>query len=157
MADTSQGSKTVIEIAGERLVWRAWPFGERRGRGLAALGAVLILALGLGAGMKSWGWSAFAVAVLFLSLESFYFPTTFQFTNEGAEARRLFHRSSRSWGTVRRVVEDPAGLYLCPFVRSGRFQTFRAFRVYWGEGDREGIRGWARARLGGEVEWTVVS
>lgn len=107
--------------------------------------------------MKSWGWSAFAGLILFLSLESFYFPTTFLLTDDGVEARRLFHRSKRSWGTVRRVVEDPFGLYLCPFVRAGRFQTFRAFRLFWGEGDTEGIRTRVRARLGAEVEWTAVS
>lgn len=110
--------------------------------------------MSLGLWMKSWGWSAFGGLVLFLSLESFYFRTRFQLTDDGVQARRFFHRSARSWQTVRRVIEDPLGLYLCPSGRGGRFQTFRAFRLLWGEGGSEEIRGRVRAHLGGEVEWT---
>ena len=107
--------------------------------------------------MKSWGWSAFAGLVLFLSLESFYFPTRFRLTEDGVQAQRLLHRSARSWKTIQQVVEDPQGLYLCPFRRRGRFQTFRAFRLLWGEGDPEQIRGRVQAHLGREVEWIRVS
>ncbi|MEZ4648724.1 MAG: hypothetical protein R3E97_08040 [Candidatus Eisenbacteria bacterium] len=124
---------------------------------MAALGVVLILAVGLGFGMGSWGWTAFAVLVLVLSLESFYFPTRFQLTDDGVRAERLFHRSFRAWGTVERVLEDPAGLYLSPSRRGGRFSMFRAFRLLWGEGDPELIREAVRTRVRADVEWTKVS
>lgn len=103
------------------------------------LGTILILAAGLGILTHSVYWGLFGAVVLFLSLEGFYFPTRYELDDRGVTVVRGMSRSERSWESVRRVIEDRAGLTLSPY-RGRRFmEPFRAIRLLFDGGDRARI------------------
>ena len=108
------------------------------------MGTILILAAGLGILTHSAYWGVFGAVVLFLSLEGFYFPTRYELDERGVTMIRGVSRSERTWDSVRRVVEDRAGLTLSPY-RGRRFmEPFRAVRLLFDGGDREAIVRWVR-------------
>jgi hypothetical protein len=104
-----------------------------------------------------WGrsgfWGFFSFAVLFLSLESFYFPTRFVLEEKKLTVIRRFSRSERDWSIFRRCCEDRDGLTLSPFTKSSWLETYRAIRVRFGRTNREQVKGYVRERLGSGVEW----
>ena len=120
----------------ERIAWRVHPARERRG--LAVLVGALILVLSLLAGiwMGNTYWSVFALAVLFLSLEAFFFPASYELHGEGLVVRKPFSRVERPWSAFRRAVFDPAGGTLSPFARRHWLESYRGVRLRFGAAER---------------------
>jgi hypothetical protein len=155
MAEGNAGSGELqgAEVAIPPLEWTVHPFCERRRFGviiLVVIGAVSVLCALWARGVF---WGLFSFAVLFLSLESFYFPTRFVLEERKLTVIRRFSRSEREWGLFRRCYADGGGLTLSPFTRSSWLETYRAIRIRFDRGNREMVTGFVRERLGPAVEW----
>ncbi len=135
------------------LDWTVHPFRERRKLGLGVLAVILAVSALAAVWSGSAFWGLFAFAVLFLSLESFYFPTRFILGEEKLTVVRRFSRSEREWGVFRRCYLDPQGLTLSPFGKSSWLETYRAIRLRFGRGNRDVVTAYVRDRLGEGVEW----
>lgn len=135
------------------LDWTVHPFRSRRSMGWGIL--ALILALSAAAALYGGGvfWGLFCFAVLFLSLESFYFPTRFELRPEKLTVVRRFSRSEREWGIFRRCYADPVGLTLSPFSRSNWLESYRSIRLRFGADNRDRVVAYVRERLEPTVEW----
>jgi hypothetical protein len=135
------------------LEWRVHPFQERRKLGLLVLGVMLLLSAGAGVAGGAWFWAAFSFLVLFLSVESFYFPTSFALSPEKLTVVRRFSRSEREWGMFRRCLVDENGVTLSPFSRKHWLEAYRAIRLRVTPENREAVMRYLRDRLGPQVEW----
>jgi hypothetical protein len=139
--------------------WTVHPFRERRRLGVAVL--VFILAAGVGGGLwaRGWYWGLFCFLVLFLSLESFYFPTRFRLEETKLVVSRRFSRSEREWGIFRKCTVDSDGLTLSPYRRPTWVEPYRVIRIRFG-GDRtdgihrEAVIAYVRERLGPDIDWS---
>ena len=118
------------------LRWTAHPLRRRPGRGLAALGVILILALCLGWASHSVFWGVFGAILVFLSLEGFFLPTRYEIGERSVTVRRTFSHSEREWSSIRRVYEDANGLTLSPFAGRHVLEPYRALRLLFDGGDR---------------------
>ena len=101
----------------------------------------------------AWFWTLLSFAVLFLSLESFYFPTRFLLEERKLTVIRRFSRSEREWRVFRRCTVDGHGITLSPFVRSSWLEAYRAIRLRFGHGNREAVLTFLKEHLGAEVDW----
>lgn len=137
----------------EPLGWTVHPFRERVGLGLVVLAVILAVSAFAVLWTKSPFWGVFSFAVLFLSLESFYFPTRFLLEEKKLTVIRRFSRSEREWTLFRRCYIDRDGLTLSPFTKSSWLETYRALRLRFGGQDKERVTEFVRGRLGPEVEW----
>lgn len=135
------------------LDWTVHPFRDRQRLGYGILAVILAVSLLAASWARSGFWGFFSFAVLFLSLESFYFPTRFVLEERKLTVIKRFSRSEREWSIFRRCLEDREGLTLSPFTKSSWLETYRAIRVRFGRGNREEVKGYIRDRLGGDVEW----
>lgn len=135
------------------LDWTVHPFRARRRLGWLVLLAILAAS----AVAAFWGrtvfWGVFSFAVLFLSLESFYFPTRFLLEAEKITVFRRFSRSEREWSVFRRCLLDRDGLTLSPFARSSWLEAYRAVRLRFSPENKEAVIAFVRERLGEGTEW----
>jgi hypothetical protein len=135
------------------LEWTVHPFRARRGLGLSVLGAIALLSVGAGLVGRAWFWGIFSFVVLFLSVESFYFPTRFALSAEKLVVVRRFSRNEREWGAFRRCLVDSKGITLSPFSRSSWLEAYRAIRLRVTAENRDTVLRFLRERLGSQVEW----
>ncbi|MBD3237498.1 MAG: hypothetical protein GF330_12400 [Candidatus Eisenbacteria bacterium] len=118
------------------LAWRVHPAAERPGLAVVVAGLILTLAVLAGVWMGSAYWGVFAGVVLFLSLEAFFLPASFELDAKGVRVRKPFSQVERGWETLRRVIFDPAGVTLSPFARRRWIEPYRALRLRYPTGRR---------------------
>jgi len=135
------------------LDWKVHPFGERPVLGWGVLAGIAAFSILAGIWGRAWFWTFLSFALLFLSLESFYFPTRFVLEEEKLIVIRRFSRSERKWSAFRRCMVDGHGITLSPFRRSSWLEAYRAIRLRFGPGNREAVLTFLRERLGAEVDW----
>jgi len=132
------------------MVWMARPVTGRPWLG----GSVLVLIAGVSAGvgvwMKSPYWSIFAFLVLFLSLESFFFATTYRLGEDGVEVKKRFSRSFRGWDAFRTIYVDRRGVTLSPYGGRSFMEPFRALRLHFGD-NREPVLDFIRSHTGADA------
>ena len=138
-----------------QLAWRVHPAAERRGLAVLVASLILLLAVLAAAWMGSAYWGIFAGVVLFLSLEAFFLPASYELDGEGVRVRKPFSRVERPYDAFRRAVFDPTGVTLSPFRRRNWLESYRAIRLRFSraharaDGDPEPGEVWEflRARL----------
>ncbi|MBD3161419.1 MAG: hypothetical protein GF346_04335 [Candidatus Eisenbacteria bacterium] len=152
----SDGAEEARATDGEErtLEWKVHPFGERRGTGLAVLAGITAFSVGAGLWGGAWFWTLFSFAVLFLSLESFYFPTRYVLSEEKLVVIKRFSRAERAWTVFRRAEVDRRGVTLSPFAKRSFLEAYRAIRLVFRGGNREEVLALLRERLREDVEWT---
>jgi hypothetical protein len=137
----------------EPLAWTVHPFRERPRMGLAILAVILAVSVLAAVWTRSGFWAVFSFAILFLSLESFYFPTRYLLDEKKVTVFRRFSRSEREWGIFRRCYADRDGLTLSPFTKSSWLESYRAIRLRFARENRERVTEYVRGRLGAGAEW----
>jgi len=135
------------------LDWKVHPFRERPVVGWGVLVGIAAFSVAARIIGGSWFWIPLCFAVLFLSLESFYFPTRFVLEEEKLVVIRRFSRSEREWKVFRRCLLDRHGATLSPFAKASWLEAYRAIRLQFGPENREAVIGFLRERLGAEVDW----
>ncbi|HIG55786.1 MAG TPA: hypothetical protein EYG11_04175 [Candidatus Latescibacteria bacterium] len=93
----------------------------------SALLAGLILASSASAaiGFEHWLYGGFSLLVLLIAVSRYFFPTQYILDGEGLVSVHLGLSRRRSWTEFQRVDEHRDGIFLGPFVRSGRLDSFR--------------------------------
>ncbi len=142
-----------MRLSGETLDWKVHPFRERRNLGIGILIGIVLFSALAGLWGRAWFWSVFCFIVLFLSLESFFFPTRFILEEEKLVVVRRFSRSERPWKIFRRCRVDGQGVTLSPFTKATWLEAYRAIQVRFSPLNREKVLQLLRERLGSEVEW----
>lgn len=117
----------------ETIAWRSHPAAERRVAAAGVGALVLVLAVLTGIWMRGAYWGCFAAMVLFLSLESFFLPTSYELSGSGVSVRKPFSRLERPWSAFRSAWFDPLGVTLSPFGRRHWLETYRGIRLRWGD------------------------
>jgi hypothetical protein len=135
----------------ETIAWRSHPAAERRAAAAGVGTLVLLLAVLTAVWMRGAYWGLFAAMVLFLSLESFFLPTTFELSGSGVMVRKPFSRIERPWSAFRSAWFDPLGVTLSPFGRRHWLETYRGIRLRWSTRGAtpspDDVRRFLRARL----------
>ena len=147
-----------VRVSEAALEWTVHPVRERPRLGILVLGVILAMSVGSWFWMRSAFWPLFSFLVLFLSLESFYFPTRFRARGGEADRLRRFSRSEREWAIFRRCQVDRDGMTLSPYRKPTFMDGYRAIRLRWGSVEpRAGRRvrprrGWGRMSSGCRIE-----
>ena len=123
-----------------------------------AVVALLIVGFAVLAGvwMRSPYWGIFAFLVLFLSLESYFFATTYRLGEDGVEVRKRFSKSFRGWDTFRAVYVDRRGVTLSPYGGRSIMEPCRALRLHFWD-NRPAVVEYIREHVGSEVHFVESS
>lgn len=111
---------------GARLCWTAHPLREEPWPKSALL-VVLVAGLALGAALSFGGpgYGLLSLVVLAGSLSRYLLPTRYTLDETGVRIAHLGWTRQRSWGQFCRVDIHPDGVFLSPFVRPTRLDSFR--------------------------------
>ena len=72
------------------------------------------------------GWLGFlSLGLLVASLSRYFFPTRYVLDGAGVGIFHLASRRQIPWGQIRRYTTDANGIFLSPFERPHRLETFR--------------------------------
>jgi hypothetical protein len=135
------------------MAWTVHPVKERPRLGLLVGGIILAMSVASWLWTRSGFWPLFCLLVLFLSLESFFFPTRFTLEDGKLIVHRRFSRNEREWSIFRRCQVDRDGMTLSPYRKPTFMDGYRSIRIRWGSVDREQVVAFVRPRLVTDVEW----
>ena len=106
------------------LRWRSHPLVDDYPRSLLLVAIVLAVCVGVGFSLGR-GYVLLAGAVTGASLASYFVPTCYELCDEGARVRFLGRTRSIPWAHVRRVDVHKDGVFLSPFDKPSRLDSFR--------------------------------
>jgi hypothetical protein len=133
------------------LSWQTHPLTEEPWPKSAALFlAVGGAAAAAGLGFGHWGYGAFSALVLAASLSRYLLPTRYHLDRERVEIRHLGRPQHRPWQQVRRVDVQADGVFLSPFSRPHRLDSFRGCFLRFGA-QREAVLSFVRERVDGRA------
>ena len=107
------------------LSWRSWPLVDEWPASLAKAALVAVMCAAVGVGFGGAGYALLAAAFLVLSLARFFLPSRFVLDAAGVSRRTPGGRGQLAWAQVRRVVVGQAGVFLSPFEKPSRLDSFR--------------------------------
>ncbi len=118
--------------------WTAFPMRETPGREIIFWIVVIFTVLMVYWNLESVLLTLAAALLLLGSLSSFYLPTTYILSSEGAVLKRWFYRRRFEWRRVRSTSDERDGLFMSPFPVKSRLENFRGIYLPY-RGNREEI------------------
>ena len=117
-------SETRADVA--RCSWVCHPLVEEPWpRSAALVAAILAFSALAAAAFEGLLYGAIALAVLSGSMSRFLLPTSYEIGGSGIAVSHLLRRRLRAWEEIRRVEVREDGLFLSPFPRPSRLDSFR--------------------------------
>ena len=130
------GSQEASDAAGERLGWRSCPLVDQFPRSLLLVGACVAVCVLAAIAFDAAGYALLSAALLAVSLARYLLPTGFELDEHGVTVRFLGQARKVPWSQVRRILVQPRGVFLSPFRRPSRLDSFRGtFLRFAGKGE----------------------
>lgn len=108
--------------------WKVHPFfDERPVKSLSLLAIILFVVVVAVLSFGHYLYGIFSLVVLVASLSKYLFPSYYTLDHTGFQCRHLGRLHARQWTQFRRIDTRPNGLFLSPFARPSRLDSFRGF------------------------------
>ena len=125
----TQADATGAPSAPAELSWRCHPARRHPGRAAAVVVFHIFLCLLIAQYTASLPFALVLTAVLFFSLSAFFFPASYQVTEQGIKVKTVLTTFERPWNTYRSYWPDKNGVLLSPFPHRSRLENFRGLFV----------------------------
>jgi len=113
-------------MIGAGVHWTAHPLFQEPGvRSIALCSAILAVSLVAASAFGHLLYALVSLVVLAVSMSRYLLPTHYAVDETGVTYRHLFRARRLSWDQVRRADIHRDGLFLSPFARSCRLDSFR--------------------------------
>ena len=80
-----------------------------------------------------------AIVILFISLATFFLPTTYTITKGKVKIKYLFTNKDRNMTAFRAVYPGQKGVLLSPYLSPTRLENFRGFYLRYGKDNKQDI------------------
>ncbi|MFT5086834.1 MAG: hypothetical protein ACI906_004345 [Candidatus Latescibacterota bacterium] len=108
--------------------WKVHPLvHERVAKSLSLVAIIHAVVVVVFLSFEPYFYGIISYAVLVASLSTFLFPSYYKLDETGIHRVHLGRRQLRRWAEFRRVDESAHGLFLSPFSRPSRLDSFRGF------------------------------
>lgn len=120
------------------LCWKVHPLRQER----AGKSILLVVIVGAVSWVAAFSFGHFAygllsLSILIFSLAHYFFPSRYSLDETGVSRTLLGHQTRRVWAEFRRVDARSNGLFLSPFARPSRLDSFRGlFLPFHKRGDQ---------------------
>ena len=112
------------------LRWTVHPLvQESWGKTGGLIGIVVGLSVGAAISFSGVAYGLVSFVVLAVSLSRYWVLTRYELDEYGVQIEHLGRRRRRSWGEFRRIDVLRDGVFLSPFVRASRLDSFRGLFV----------------------------
>ena len=132
---------------GAALHWTAHPLVQgSAARSVALCGAIMAFSVLAADAFGHLLFGLVSFAVLAASMSRYLLPTHYVLDETGVICRHLFRHRRLSWARIRRADVHRDGLFLSPFPRSCRLDSFRGVFLRFHEND-EAVTAFAQAHV----------
>ena len=111
--------------AAETIRWRSRPIVDDFPISLLLVAACVGACVGAAVAFGGVGYAALAAVVLGVSLARYFLATDYEMDEQGVTVRSFGQSRTVPWSKVRRVTVGPRGVYLSPFEKASRLDSFR--------------------------------
>jgi len=124
---------------GQVLKWIDHPL-KKRGKNLLIVVLFLIMApTVVFFSTKSIFFLFLSIIFLLGSLSTFFFPTTYELSEDGLKVKFFFNTRKMEWGKYRSFYVDKNGVLLSPFEKPSRLENFRGIYLRFNQNKEEVI------------------
>ena len=108
------------------ITWTSHPLrDESRLKSALLIAIILGVSLAVGFSFESFPFAILTLCVLSASISRYLLPTHYALDAEGVTISHMGMRKVHLWTHFRRADRHPDGVFLSPFARSHRLDTFR--------------------------------
>ena len=120
------------------LCWEVHPLRqEKASKSLSLIVIVATVSWSTAYSFGHFGYGLLSLCVLVLSMAHYFFPSRYKLDEIGVSRDILGRQTRRVWTEFRRVDVRSNGLFLSPFARPSRLDSFRGFFLsFHAEGDQ---------------------
>ena len=120
------------------LCWEVHPLRqEKASKSLSLIVIVATVSWSTAYSFGHFGYGLLSLCVLVLSMAHYFFPSRYKLDEIGVSRDILGRQTRRVWTDFRRVDARSNGLFLSPFARPSRLDSFRGFFLpFHAEGDQ---------------------
>ncbi len=111
--------------AHESLQWRSHPLVDEFPKSLLLVAIILAVCVAASWAFQGWVWGVISGVLLVAATARYIFPSHFQLDDEGVTVRFLGVARRMPWTALRRTASGPGGMFLSPFERPSRLDSFR--------------------------------
>ena len=112
--------------SGAELVWSSHPLAEEPRLRSALLGVVIgAVSVAAAVVFQGSGYGLISLAVLTGSMSRYFLPTRYRVDEGGVRASHLGRSRMRAWEQIRRADHRRDGIFLSPFPRPSRLDSFQ--------------------------------
>ena len=116
-------TEEIAETA--ELTWKVHPFKESVKTSVIVIAIIILICGIVYIIFRQIFWPILSFVFLFLSLTSFFFPTTFYLDEKGVKVKRAITTITRPWSAFRGFYWDKNGVQLTPFTYPSRLDSYR--------------------------------
>lgn len=124
---------------GAVLEWRCHPVKRRPSVSIAVSLFIIVVAMAVFYSTDSRAFTVLALVVMLGSLAKFYFPTSYQLTDEAIRVKTTTTTIIKSWSQYRSFYPDKNGVLLSPFAEPSRLENFRGLYLMFSDNRDEVI------------------
>ncbi|MBU1625898.1 hypothetical protein KKB18_00860 [bacterium] len=121
------------------LSWRVHPFRESFKISVIVIAIIAFICSIVYISFGGIFWVVLSFVFLFVSLSSFFFPTTFFLDEKEVKVKRVFSTIKRSWDRFKGFYWDKNGVQLTPFTYPSRLDAYRGLFLKFGNNKDEVI------------------
>lgn len=126
------------------LTWKSHPARERPLAAALVTVFIIILMVTVYLIMHSAMMMLLAGAILFISLSTFYMPTTFSIDENKVRIKYLYTIKERNLSAFRQYYPETRGILLSPYLSPSRLENFRGFYLRYGKDNKTQVDAIAR-------------
>ena len=113
-------------VVDESLCWEVHPLRqEKASKSLLLIVIVATVSWSVAYSFDHFGYGLLSLCVIVFSLAHYFFPSRYRLDKTGVSRDLLGLQIRRSWTDFRRVDTRSNGLFLSPFARPSRLDSFR--------------------------------
>jgi hypothetical protein len=140
-----------LTTATDVFVWKSHPLRERPQKAIAGVAIVLALVFTVGLAFGP-AWAFISLLFLFVSLNRFWFPTTYAIDSQGITAHYPTRKRRMRWEDLRRFVYDANGGFISTRSQPSRLDPYSGMHLLFGEHREEVI-----ARIHGHLNSAIAT
>jgi len=111
------------------LEWSSHLISQYPAKGVILISITALFTILMWIIFQHWLYPAITAVVLFLSTMRFYFPVRYRLGEDGVRRRFLGIEKFRSWSDFRNVYVHRDGLFLAPFEKPSKLDSFRGVGI----------------------------
>jgi len=129
-----------------KIKWKIHPLKANWKVSIILIAFLIALCIAIYLSFDSFTFLFLSAIFLFVSLSSFFLPTTYILQDDIIIIKSLFSKQSKRWDSFKKYYPDKNGVFLSPFIHQTRLENFRGLYIRFSN-NREEVLGFIKMKF----------